>query len=108
VAYRDLRYLISFLLQLWMFATPSISMQVPGPVPKTGAAPAGLLVGLGALSDGLVLLLASVNQWRQHDFGRLEYAETMRWVIPGVTLTALGFQTVLSCFFLSILGMRRK
>jgi hypothetical protein len=32
----------------------------------------------------------------------------MRWVVPGVTLTALGFQTVLSSFFCSMLGMRRK
>jgi hypothetical protein len=40
------------------------------------------------------------------DFGRLDYRETMKLVIPGATLTALGFQTVLSSFFVSILGMR--
>jgi hypothetical protein len=28
-------------------------------------------------------------------------------VIPGTTLTALGFQTILSSFFVSILGMKR-
>ena len=38
----------------------------------------------------------------------LDYAHTMRFVIPGVTLTALGFQTILACFFISILGMRRR
>jgi hypothetical protein len=32
----------------------------------------------------------------------------MRWVIPGVTLAALGFQTILSAFFVSILGLRRR
>jgi hypothetical protein len=32
----------------------------------------------------------------------------MRWVIPGATLTALGFQTVLSSFFVSVLGMKRR
>ena len=32
----------------------------------------------------------------------------MRWVIPGVTLAALGFQTILSGFFVSILGMGRR
>jgi glycosyltransferase involved in cell wall biosynthesis len=68
----------------------------------------GLVLGLAALAAGLGLLLASVNQWRLHHFGNLDYAHTMRWVIPGVTLTALGFQTVLSSFFLSILGMRRR
>ena len=68
----------------------------------------GLMAGGGALLMGLALLLAAVNQWRLKDFGPLNYAETMRWVIPGVTLAALGFQTVLSSFFVSILGMRRK
>ena len=68
----------------------------------------GLLVGLGAFLFGLVLLLAAVNQWRLHDFGSLDYAHTMRYVIPGVTLTALGFQTILSGFFISILGMHRR
>jgi hypothetical protein len=68
----------------------------------------GLLAGAGALLVGLALLLAAVNQWRLTGFGYLNYARTMRWVIPGVTLTALGFQTVLSSFFISILGMRRR
>lgn len=68
----------------------------------------GLLVGLGGLLLGVLLLAAALNQWRLHDFGRLDYAYTMRFVIPGVTLTALGYQTILSGFFVSILGMRRK
>jgi hypothetical protein len=54
------------------------------------------------------LLLAAVNQWRIQNFGQLDYAHTMRFVVPGFTLTALGFQTILSGFFISILGMRRK
>jgi lipopolysaccharide transport system permease protein len=29
VAYRDFRYVIPFLVQMWMFATPSVYMQVP-------------------------------------------------------------------------------
>ena len=41
-------------------------------------------------------------------FGRLDYAHTMRWVIPGVTLTALGFQTVLASFFVAVLGSYRR
>jgi hypothetical protein len=32
----------------------------------------------------------------------------MRLVVPGATLTALGFQTVLSSFFMSVLGLRRR
>jgi hypothetical protein len=57
---------------------------------------------------GLALLVVAVNQWRLTDFGSLDYAPTMRLVVPGVTLTALGFQTMLSSFFASILGMRRR
>ena len=68
----------------------------------------GLLGGAGSLLIGVALLLVSVNQWRLTDFGRLDYAHTMRWVIPGVTLAALGFQTILSSFFTSILGMHRR
>jgi glycosyltransferase involved in cell wall biosynthesis len=68
----------------------------------------GLLAGAAAFGGGLGLLLAAVNQWRLREFGHLDYAYTMRWVIPGVTLTALGFQTVLSSFFISILRMRRR
>jgi glycosyltransferase involved in cell wall biosynthesis len=68
----------------------------------------GLLAGLGAFLAGLLLLLVAVNQWRLQQFGPLDYAHTMRWVIPGVTLAALGFQTILSSFFISILGMHRR
>ena len=68
----------------------------------------GILIGLGALGVGLLLMLAVVCKWGGDGFGRLDYAQTMRWAIPGVTLTALGFQTILSGFFVSILGMKRK
>ena len=67
----------------------------------------GLVGGTLALVLGLALLLVAVNQWRLSDFGRLDYSHTMRWVIPGATLTTLGFQTVLASFLMSILGMRR-
>ena len=68
----------------------------------------GLVAGAAATAVGAVLLLGAVNQWRVAGFGPLDYSVTMRWVIPGVTLAALGFQTLLSSFFLSILGMRRR
>jgi glycosyltransferase involved in cell wall biosynthesis len=68
----------------------------------------GLLAGGALLAAGLLLLILSINQWRLVDFGRLDYARTMRLVIPGAVLTAIGFQTILSIFFLSILRMRRR
>ena len=68
----------------------------------------GLIAGAAAAALGAVLLLAAINQWRIQDFGRLNYADTMRLVVPGVTLFVLGFQTVLGCFFLSLLGLGRR
>jgi glycosyltransferase involved in cell wall biosynthesis len=68
----------------------------------------GALAGATAMVLGLVLLGAAVLRWTRVDFGPLDYSSTMRVVVPGVTLTALGFQTVLSSFFMSILGMNRR
>ena len=68
----------------------------------------GLIIGAVALVLGCGLLLAAVETWRVARFGRLDYAHTMRLVVPGATLSALGFQTILSSFFVSILGLRRR
>jgi hypothetical protein len=67
----------------------------------------GLLAGGFSLLIGLALLLSVVWQWKEAGFGPLNYSHTMRWVIPGATFSALGFQTIVSSFFVSILGMRR-
>jgi glycosyltransferase involved in cell wall biosynthesis len=68
----------------------------------------GLAIGALAFLAGLTLLGAGVLQWKATHFGHLDYAITMRWVIPGAMLTALGFQTILSSFFVSILGIKRR
>jgi glycosyltransferase involved in cell wall biosynthesis len=68
----------------------------------------GLAAGGLAALVGIALLAAAVNQWRLARFGALDVDYTMRWVIPGMTLTTLGFQTILFSFFLSILGLRRR
>lgn len=68
----------------------------------------GLVVGLIAVLVGLVTLGVAVNEWRRNDFGQLDYASTMRIVVPGVTLTVLGYLTVLASFFSSVYGMRRR
>jgi glycosyltransferase involved in cell wall biosynthesis len=68
----------------------------------------GIILGVVATVVGMGLLLAAVNMWRVAGFGPLDYAQTMRWVIPGATCVALGFQTILSGFFVSILGMQRR
>jgi glycosyltransferase involved in cell wall biosynthesis len=66
----------------------------------------GLMLGGAGMAIGLMLLLAAIHQWAAADYGPLNYAHTMRFVVPGSTLTALGFQTVISCFFLSLLDLR--
>jgi glycosyltransferase involved in cell wall biosynthesis len=68
----------------------------------------GIAIAAIALLAGLGLLLFAVNEWRQSDFGRLDYSYTMKFVIPGATLTALAVQTILSSFFVSILGVRGR
>jgi glycosyltransferase involved in cell wall biosynthesis len=67
----------------------------------------GLMLGGAAVVVGLALLATTAVQWWEVGFGPLDYAQTMRWAIPGATLTALGVQTVLASFFTSVLGMRR-
>ena len=57
---------------------------------------------------GLAFLVGVKVYWGTIDFGPLDYPTTLRSVMPGVTLTALGFQAILSSFLVSILRMRRK
>jgi hypothetical protein len=68
----------------------------------------GLALGLAALGAGLLLLAAALIQWRSVHFGHLDYANTMRKVIPGVTLAVVGYQTILSSFLVGMLGMHRR
>jgi glycosyltransferase involved in cell wall biosynthesis len=65
----------------------------------------GLVIAVAALLVGLILLAAAINQWRLADFGPLNYAHEMRLVVPGATLVALGFQTILSAFLVSFLDL---
>lgn len=68
----------------------------------------GLIAGGLVLLAGFVLLGLAVNDWRIAEFGPLDYSRTMRFVIPGSMLTAIGIQSVFSSFFASILGLKRK
>jgi len=61
------------------------------------------IASIAVLAAGAWLLGTAVNDWRLTGFGNLDYAHTMRVVVPGITLTALGFQTLLASFVLAIL-----
>jgi len=67
----------------------------------------GLILGTVAALVGGALLLFAFVQWHQASFGRLDYGETMRLVIPAVTLIALGIQTILGSFMISLMAIRR-
>lgn len=67
-----------------------------------------IFISIFVMIGGGVLLLAAINKWRTVGYGSLDYSETMRLVVPGVTFAALGFQTVLSSLFISILGMKHR
>ncbi|MEA2173503.1 MAG: hypothetical protein QOD00_1095 [Blastocatellia bacterium] len=68
----------------------------------------GLIVGSLLLLAGLAGSVYAYVNWGEHSFGPLNTSRTMRIVIPSVTSLTLGCQTVLSSFFLSILGLRRR
>jgi hypothetical protein len=68
----------------------------------------GLLLGLVMVIGGLGLSLYAVLFWREHSFGPLNPSSTLRMVIPAALLIELGIQTILSSFFLSVLGLRRR
>lgn len=68
----------------------------------------GLGVGAALVILGTVLLTIAFGIWRRASFGALEYPITMRLVVPGFMLAALGAQTVFSVFFASILQLRRR
>ena len=68
----------------------------------------GSLAGLACLLAGFALLLFGFLNWSHSDYGNLYYPQTMRIAIPGATLVSVGFQTLLSGFFISLLGLRRK
>ena len=67
----------------------------------------GIIAGGLMLVGGISLSVYAFSFWSATSFGPLDPSRTLRLVIPAVTMMALGLQTVLSSFFLSILGMER-
>ena len=68
----------------------------------------GLVIAASAMILGLVLLVLAIEQWRLVSYGSLDYARTMRLVVPGATLVALGFETILSAFMISFLDLEHR
>jgi glycosyltransferase involved in cell wall biosynthesis len=68
----------------------------------------GLLIGGGLLCAGLAGSLWSVHTWHEAGFGPLDYAKTMRLVIPSMLAVTLGVQVAFASFFGSFLRMAHK
>jgi glycosyltransferase involved in cell wall biosynthesis len=68
----------------------------------------GLLAGALLILAGLGVSVYAVGFWQSRHFGPLDYAQTLRLVIPASLFLTLGGQTVFASFFLSVLGLRRR
>ncbi len=68
----------------------------------------GLIIGALLFLFGLGLSIYAVGVWGQHSFGALDPLQTLRLIIPAIVALTLGCQLVLSSFFLSVLGLRRR
>lgn len=68
----------------------------------------GLVIGTILVVLGLAVSVYAVRRWGTEHFGDLDPVKTMRIVIPGALSLALGGQTILSSFFLSVLLLGRE
>jgi glycosyltransferase involved in cell wall biosynthesis len=68
----------------------------------------GLIVGFVLILAGAGAWVWGLEFWRAQHFGPLNSEQTLRIAIPGVLLSTLGFQIILSSFFLSVMGMARR
>ena len=67
----------------------------------------GIVIGLVILLAGLALLAHALWIWQQARFGQLpSIEENLRRIIPAAMLLMLGFQSVFSSFFMSVLGLK--
>jgi glycosyltransferase involved in cell wall biosynthesis len=67
-----------------------------------------LVLGLLLFGTGLGISIYAFAKWNSAGFGPLNYADTLRIVIPGATLIACGIQTILSALFVGVLGLQRR
>jgi hypothetical protein len=69
---------------------------------------AGLVIGAILVVFGLAGSLYAVGVWGETRFSALNPSSTMRIIVPSVVALTLGAQTILSSFFLSVLGLRQR
>ncbi len=82
--------------------------ELPDTFSKASRLEVGAICGLLIAAVGFLLLLRAFLFWRATGFGALDYASTMRIVVPGAMLAAVGTHVVWSSFLLSLLSLRRR
>jgi hypothetical protein len=65
-------------------------------------------VGLAGIVLGFLVILAATVAWYRSGFGPLDYATTMRVVVPGATMATLGTGVILNSFLCSMLGLDHR
>jgi hypothetical protein len=68
----------------------------------------GLVVGTALILLGLAGSIYAFVLWESLSFGPLNPSRGLRFVIPAATSITLGCQTVLTSFFMSVLGLKRR
>jgi hypothetical protein len=68
----------------------------------------GVVTGLVLLVLGVALIGSMVWKWVASGFGPLDQTHTLRPMVGGATLVALGVQTVLMSFVYSMMGIKRR
>jgi glycosyltransferase involved in cell wall biosynthesis len=68
----------------------------------------GLIAGCALLVAGLAGSIYAVSDWGARSFAAADPVRTLRVVVPSVVALVLGCQIILSSFFLSVLGLRRR
>jgi Glycosyl transferase family 2 len=68
----------------------------------------GLVIGGVLVLCGLAGSVYALSDWSSRSFGSLDPVRTLRVVAPAILVIALGGESILASFFLSVLGLRRK
>ncbi len=75
---------------------------------RTASLELGIVIGTVLVLIGIGGTFFAVYSWSRVSFGPLVPTHTLRITIPSIVALALGFQTILSAFFLNALGLKRK
>ena len=90
-----------------LFAARELMMP-PNPSLESLSVEKVLGFGLGFALIGIGLIATVAWQWWASGLGSLNYPQTMRWVIPGFTSTAIGFQTMMAALMIGLLKLNPK